>query len=490
MPKLIINRIEVEVPENATLLEAAQRVCIEIPTMCYAEGKPPNTSCMVCVVEETKRGQLLPACAARAEADMVIETDSEMVRHARRAALELLLSEHLGDCEAPCERACPAGLNIPLMLRYLARGEISRAQEMARQALVLPAVLGRICTAPCEAGCRRGSYDEPVAIRQIHGQLGEMPRSGEQVFPKTSLSSGRSVTVIGAGLRGLAAAQVLSSLGHTCRVYEKRPAAGGSLRELPEDQLPREVLDAEITCLTRMGIEFIFETEAEQAISMGRILEHCDAVVLACDLSTPRQCGLFHAENQRLPVRSVASGKHAARVVHEYLTGLSLPSHAKYQSIMGRLSRGELDAYISKRTSQAALNRSRNAAEMRDEADRCLHCDCHAPVSCKLRRYAAEYGARPKVFRNAERPLPTGLQRYDNVIFDAGKCIKCGLCVAITKEQNEIPGLTFTGRGLAMQVSVPFGEPLANAIALCARECVDACPTGALAFDTVEERTM
>jgi NADPH-dependent glutamate synthase beta subunit-like oxidoreductase len=112
---------------------------------------------MVCVVEDTARGRLLPACAAKAEAGMVIETDSETVHNARRAVLELLLSEHQGDCEAPCERACPAGLNIPLMLRCLMRGDQEAAQALARRALVLPATLGRVCTAPCEAGCRRGT---------------------------------------------------------------------------------------------------------------------------------------------------------------------------------------------------------------------------------------------------------------------------------------------------------------------------------------------
>ena len=202
MPKLTINGIPVDAPENATLLEAASSLGIPIPTLCHAEGKRPNTSCMICVVEETVQGRLLPACAAKAEAGMVVETDSEKVHSARRAVLELLLSEHVGDCEAPCERACPAGLNIPLMLRHLLCDDISAAQTLAHQALALPAILGRICTAPCEAGCRRGTLDESIAIRRTHGQLGEMPCTEEQAAP-----SSKTVSVIGSGPAGLAAAR-------------------------------------------------------------------------------------------------------------------------------------------------------------------------------------------------------------------------------------------------------------------------------------------
>jgi len=73
------------------------------------------------------------------------------------------------------------------------------------------------------------------------------------------------------------------------------------------------------------------------------------------------------------------------------------------------------------------------------------------------------------------------------VIFDAGKCIRCGLCVQISAERREALGLAFAERGFAMRVRVPFGETLSKALTLCARECVEACPTGALAFENIED---
>jgi len=80
MPRLVINGISVETPQGATLLEAAASLDLRIPTLCHAPGIHPQTSCMVCVVEDTRTGRLVPSCAAAAQEGMAIETDSERVR--------------------------------------------------------------------------------------------------------------------------------------------------------------------------------------------------------------------------------------------------------------------------------------------------------------------------------------------------------------------------------------------------------------------------
>jgi predicted molibdopterin-dependent oxidoreductase YjgC len=153
--KLTINSKSVVVDKGSTVLEAAEAAGISIPTMCRLKGYAHMTSCMVCVVKEMGSGRLLPSCTAPAAEGMVIETDNEEVHHARRTALNLLLSEHVGDCEAPCRLTCPAHMNIPLMIRQIKAGEIRDAIETVKEDIALPAVLGRICPAPCEKGCRR-----------------------------------------------------------------------------------------------------------------------------------------------------------------------------------------------------------------------------------------------------------------------------------------------------------------------------------------------
>jgi NADH dehydrogenase/NADH:ubiquinone oxidoreductase subunit G len=96
-----INNREVTVPAGSTILEAAEKLDIHIPTLCYLKGYEPFTSCMVCVVHELNSDRLVPACSMPAAEGMEIETDNEKVRAARKDALDFLLSEHVGDCEAP-----------------------------------------------------------------------------------------------------------------------------------------------------------------------------------------------------------------------------------------------------------------------------------------------------------------------------------------------------------------------------------------------------
>src|SRR5262249_26842361 len=122
-------------------------------------------SCQVCLVKI--QGKLVPSCGTKAQAGMVVESETEEVHEARRTALELLFSDHVGDCLAPCNRLCPLGLNIPVMIRQLQTGSLDLAAATVRDALPLPAVLGRLCHHPCEQGCRRGVWDQPAAIRDM-----------------------------------------------------------------------------------------------------------------------------------------------------------------------------------------------------------------------------------------------------------------------------------------------------------------------------------
>ena len=102
MPTLSINDQTVTVEAGTSILDAAKVLGIDIPTLCYLDGYAPNVSCMICAVAVDGRSRLVPSCAAPAEEGMVIHTDTEAVRDNRRMVLELLLSHHTGDCEAPC----------------------------------------------------------------------------------------------------------------------------------------------------------------------------------------------------------------------------------------------------------------------------------------------------------------------------------------------------------------------------------------------------
>jgi len=116
MPRIVIDGREVEVDPETTILDAAEKLGIEIPTMCYLRGHEATTSCMVCVVKVAGANGLVPACGTLAQDGMQVESSSAEVGDARKAALELLLSDHVGDCVGPCAMGCPAHMNIPRMI--------------------------------------------------------------------------------------------------------------------------------------------------------------------------------------------------------------------------------------------------------------------------------------------------------------------------------------------------------------------------------------
>ena len=161
---LTIDKRPVSVNEGSTVLNAAETLGISIPTLCYTPGYKPNSTCMLCVVHEMNTDSLILACSMPAKEGMVVETDTENVRIARKDTLDLLLSEHVGDCEAPCQRACPANMNIPLMIRQIQERKFEEAISTVKKDIALPAVLGRICPAPCEKVCRRAAHDKPLSI--------------------------------------------------------------------------------------------------------------------------------------------------------------------------------------------------------------------------------------------------------------------------------------------------------------------------------------
>ena len=123
----------------------------------------------------------------------------------------------------------------------------------------------------------------------------------------------------------------------------------------------------------------------------------------------------------------------------------------------------------------------RSYEQAKAETARCLHCDCRKAQDCKLRDYSKDYSARPGRYK-AERRLFEQYTQHAEIIYEPGKCIDCGLCVQIASEAGESLGLTFIGRGFDVRVAVPFDHSIAEGFKTAGRQCVKACPTGALAF--------
>jgi len=517
MPKLTIDNREVEVPGGATILDAAEKLGIDIPTMCFLKGYEPSTSCMVCVVKVEGKAVLLPACGTLAEDGMRVESDCEEVYQARKTALELLLSDHVGDCLGPCQTICPAQMNIPLMIRQIAAGKLRDAIETVRKDIALPAVLGRICPKPCERGCRRAAIDEAVSICLLKRYVADVDlKSDEPYSPICRPSQDKRVAIIGAGPAGLAAAYYLQQAGYDCTVFDDHEKPGGMLQYgVPEDELPRDVLACEIARIKKLGFTFEGKRRINDSASFEKLRKDFDAVFAAfgaLDAGEVEAMGLRTSKNgvaidsrtyqtnlpgvfaggdavrkRRLAIRAVADGKEAAVSIDQYLSGDELTGPIKpFNTRIGKIEDGEKERFAACASDAPRVNVSGKGdgftdEQARKEAARCLHCDCRKADNCRLRQYAQEYNARPAQYKSRRRLFEQQIQ-HPEIIYEPGKCIDCGLCIQIAKQAGEKLGLTFIGRGFNVRVAVPFGRSIAEGLKQAADKCVAACPTGALSY--------
>lgn len=520
MPTLKIDNIEVQVEQGATILDAARKLGLDIPALCHRDGCDANTSCLACVVKVNGLQRLVPSCATKVIDGMSVESETPEIREARRTALELLLADHAGDCYAPCANVCPAHMDIPRMIRQIGAGELREAIVTVKQRIALPATLGRICPEICEKGCRRASIDEAVSICQLKRFVADMDLSSDEPYlPPAQSSTAKRIAIIGSGPAGLAAAWRLLQLGHGCELFDEHPAPGGNLRYgVERERLPESVLDAEIELIRKLGAKFNLNARLGRELSLEQLTTQFDAVLLACgqidkpaadelglaydvrglkldkhSMLTSRP-GVFAAGGIIVPlkhaIRAIASGDEAAQRIHEYILGLRPTEAQRFTVRLGVLNDGELamygaDASKSPRALQHVDGLA--AVEAIAEARRCMECDCARLEDCKLRRYAAEYGANPLRYKTDRRPFEREVT-HESVAYEAGKCIACGLCVQIANQEGEALGLTFVGRGFRVKIGVPFDKSMAEALRKAADKCVAGCPTGALSTPAGRQR--
>jgi len=542
MPKLFIDNREVEVDNGATILDAAGKLGIEIPTMCFLKDYKPSTSCMVCVVKIDGSAALVPACGTVVKDGMRVASNSEEVCQARKSALELLLSDHVGDCLGPCQVICPARMNIPLMIRQIAAGKFRDAIATVKKDIALPAVLGRICPKPCEKGCRRAVFDEAVSICLLKRYVADLDlQSANPYLPPCKPLQDKRVAIVGAGPAGLAAAYYLQQAGFCCTVFDDHEKPGGMLRyAVPKEHLPIEVLDKEIMLIEKLGMKFKGQTRIGTDLLMEDLRKDFDAVFVAVGQLKPGDAesmdleetsngikvngktyqtnlqGIFAGgdavHKRRLTVRAVADGKEAAVSISQCLSGCSVTGPVKeFNTHIGKLMDGEIEKFLAcadkaERTIPSGKEGGFTDQQARKEATRCLHCDCRKADTCKLKQYAQDYQAKPTRYKGQRRLFTQQIQSLTNypigkdsklpevqtgvsgsigagdIIYEAGKCIDCGLCIQTAAKAGEKLGLTFVGRGFDVRVAVPFGRPIADALKHSAYQCVKACPTGALAF--------
>ncbi|MFM5429885.1 formate dehydrogenase subunit alpha [Aeromonas veronii] len=286
MITITLDGAQLTVDPTRTLLQIAKQHQIDIPSLCGDNTSGPKTPCDLCVVEIAGLG-IRRACETRPEAGMVITSQSDALRAQRQQALGRILADHYADCEAPCQRACPAGVNIQSYLHHIAMGEHEAAMAVIKQTLPMPLSIGRVCPAFCEAQCRRALVDEPLAIRQLKRHAADLDLAEVAPYqPAKKPAKGKRVAIIGSGPGGLTCGYYLGYEGFEVDLFEAMPEAGGWLRYgIPEYRLPKAILDQEINLMCQSGMRIHTQQRLGHQITLSALCRDYDAVCLAVGAS-------------------------------------------------------------------------------------------------------------------------------------------------------------------------------------------------------------
>jgi formate dehydrogenase (NADP+) beta subunit len=201
----------------------------------------------------------------------------------------------------PCRAACPVNTDAGAYVTAIAEGRFEDAYLIARAPNPFPSVCGRVCAAPCERACRRGSVDAPVSIRALKRFVTE--RFGVESFAANTFwhrahgevppASGPSVGVIGGGPAGLAAACDLRLAGHPVTVYEAQDRLGGMMvLGIPEYRLPRALIAREIEAIVELGIDVETNARIGETHSIAELLDRHAALFLAVGTGRARDLDL------------------------------------------------------------------------------------------------------------------------------------------------------------------------------------------------------
>ena len=270
--------------QGQTVLAIARANDVFIPTLCFDERVKLYGACGVCIVECEGVPKLLRSCATVAQDGAVYHTDTARVRQSRKIALELLMSDHEGDCRGPCKLNCPAQTDCQEHLKQIALGNDKEAVRIIKEHLPLPASIGRVCPHPCEDVCRRQHVEEPISIAYLKYFAADRDLfSDNKYIPEMAAESGKHVGIIGGGPGGLTAAYFLRTMGHAVTIYDMMPKMGGMLRYgIPEYRLPKEgILQKEIDSIEEMGVKLVPNYKIGKDESLEEFRKRHDATVIA-----------------------------------------------------------------------------------------------------------------------------------------------------------------------------------------------------------------
>lgn len=318
MIQINIDGREILTHPGYTIKQVAEQNGIDIPTLCFDEKLKNYGSCGLCVVEVEGNPKLVRSCSTEIMDGMVVHSHSERIRESRKTTLELFISDHTGDCKAPCTLGCPDHVDIQAYVGLTGNGEHLEALKVIKKDLPLPASIGRVCPHPCMTECRRQYVDDPIHIAWIKRHAADYDLALEHPWmPECKPDSGKRIAIVGGGPCGLSAAYFLRQEGHGVTIYEANSEMGGMLHYgIPMYRLPKDVLKAEADLIRDMGTEFITNTRLGKDVSLDYLRDNYDAVLLAV--------GMWNSTPLRVPGEDLEGVRGGIHFLYDFVTGQPL----------------------------------------------------------------------------------------------------------------------------------------------------------------------
>lgn len=201
-------------------------------------------------------------------------------------------------CKIPkCVEGCPVNIDIPSFIALIEQGKFLEAAQKIKEKDSLPATTGRVCPqeTQCECKCILAHKGDPVSIGRLERFAADHEREfGNIKLPKIAPETGKIVAVVGAGPAGLTVAGDLIKLGHKVVVFEALHQPGGVLMYgIPEFRLPKKIVQAEVSFLTKLGVEIRTDYIVGKLLTVDELLEHgYNAVFIGTGAGLPMFMGI------------------------------------------------------------------------------------------------------------------------------------------------------------------------------------------------------
>ena len=363
-------------------------------------------------------------------------------------------SQCIHGAEAPCSSVCPLHVDIRSMIMRLKRGNFHSAYNIYRSSSVFPALVSRICPAPCKEVCGRVLGANPVSIPLLERSfIEQVPQKNPPNYHLPSQQN--KVAVIGASPGGLACALRLAEKGYPVTVFEREDAVGGALKGM----VPQEVIDEEIA-LQYKYVQVDFQLSREVQNEVG-ILKTFDAVYVASGSFTNEIYNDSFLQKKNVFVLPKYGQTDPYGIIQELADGIRISEEISWFLSTGRYMNEKL--HVNKRSMPVMLFPARrqtapsvcpakgllySKAEIRKEAVRCSGCDCTLCIDqCILLR---QYGMTPVNLSN-DVGISTNIfpdTQGHAAMREIGSCNNCGLCRAVCPVGIDIGNFLIHARAL------------------------------------------